>query len=116
MFAKLLQAVESLLLPFIRAADTDRNDSRSNAPEGPLLEQHSSQALVQLLDLKLPMCGQGKEGLISILEPLLKYSVNTWNQGFLDKLYASTNAVGSPPFHFTIAQDSTPLIHLMSQA
>jgi hypothetical protein len=23
----------------------------------------------------------------------LKYSVNTWDQGFLDKLYASTNAV-----------------------
>lgn len=25
---------------------------------------------------------------------MLKYSVNTWDQGFMDKLYASTNAVG----------------------
>jgi glutamate decarboxylase len=28
------------------------------------------------------------------LEKVLKYSVNTWHQGFLDKLYASTNAPG----------------------
>lgn len=29
-----------------------------------------------------------------MLDPILKYSVNTWHQGFLDKLYASTNAPG----------------------
>lgn len=28
------------------------------------------------------------------MEQVFKYSVNTWDQGFLDKLYASTNAVG----------------------
>ena len=28
------------------------------------------------------------------LEKILQYSVNTWDQGFLDKLYASTDAVG----------------------
>jgi glutamate decarboxylase len=36
----------------------------------------------------------GKDGLVSLVEKVLKYSVNTWDQGFLDKLYASTNAVG----------------------
>jgi glutamate decarboxylase len=29
-----------------------------------------------------------------VIEDVLKYSVNTWDQGFLDKLYSSTNAVG----------------------
>lgn len=42
----------------------------------------------------LPEDGKGKDGLISTVEEVLKYSVNTWDQGFLDKLYASTNAVG----------------------
>lgn len=37
---------------------------------------------------------KGKEGLLHTVEQVLKYSVNTWDQGFLDKLYASTNAVG----------------------
>jgi glutamate decarboxylase len=37
--------------------------------------------------------GKGKEGLLEMVQMLLKYSVNTWNQGFLDKLYSSTNAV-----------------------
>jgi len=36
----------------------------------------------------------GKDGLVKLVESILKYSVNTWDQGFLDKLYASTNAVG----------------------
>lgn len=28
-----------------------------------------------------------------MVERVLRYSVNTWDQGFMDKLYASTNAV-----------------------
>lgn len=31
---------------------------------------------------------------MKLVSSVLKYSVNTWDQGFLDKLYASTNAVG----------------------
>jgi len=45
------------------------------------------------MDIKLPGEGKGKEGLLATVEQVLKYSVNTWDQGFLDKLYASTNAV-----------------------
>lgn len=39
----------------------------------------------------------GKDGLVGIVEKVLKYSVNTWDQGFMDKLYASTNAVSISP-------------------
>jgi len=29
-----------------------------------------------------------------LLQNILRYSVNTWNPGFMDKLYAGTNPVG----------------------
>ena len=47
------------------------------------------------MDFQLPGSGKGKEGLLATVEQVLKYSVNTWDQGFLDKLYASTNSVSS---------------------
>ncbi|CUM65417.1 uncharacterized protein PRCAT00003055001 [Priceomyces carsonii] len=37
--------------------------------------------------------GDQKE-LSEIIDKVLKYSVNTWNPGFLDKLYASNNPIG----------------------
>lgn len=49
------------------------------------------------MNFDLPGDGKGKEGLLETVEQVLKYSVNTWDQGFLDKLYASTNAVSSLP-------------------
>jgi glutamate decarboxylase len=49
------------------------------------------------MNFELPGNGRGKEGLLTTIEQLLKYSVNTWDQGFLDKLYASTNAVSFRP-------------------
>jgi hypothetical protein len=49
--------------------------------------------LAQRLKFSLPNHGQGKDGLLEIIQQVLKNSVNTWDQGFLDKLYASTNAV-----------------------
>ena len=58
------------------------------------MEYHKPQKLQQLLDLQLPDEGRGKEGLLKSVQDILQYSVNTWDQGFLDKLYASTNAVG----------------------
>jgi glutamate decarboxylase len=50
--------------------------------------------LKQLLDFNVQDAGQGKDGVLQAVEKILQYSVNTWDQGFLDKLYASTNAVG----------------------
>jgi glutamate decarboxylase len=46
------------------------------------------------LRLDLPSTGKGQDGLLQVLQQVLRYSVNTWHQGFLDKLYASTNAPG----------------------
>lgn len=47
------------------------------------------------MDFSLPAGeGKGKQGLLQVVENVLKYSVNTWDQGFLDKLYATTNAPG----------------------
>lgn len=39
--------------------------------------------------------GLGRAGLLDAIQQVLKYSVNTWDQGFLDKLYASTNAAST---------------------
>lgn len=58
------------------------------------MEHHKPQKLVQLLDLQLPDTGTGQEGFLQSVQKILQYSVNTWTQGFLDKLYASTDAVG----------------------
>jgi len=47
-----------------------------------------------LLELPFSVDGKGKDGLLRTIKEIQKYSVNTWSQGFLDKLYASTNPVG----------------------
>ncbi|TAQ85523.1 hypothetical protein B7494_g6140 [Chlorociboria aeruginascens] len=99
---ELLSAVHSLIIPFIRSADEDAASkatghglvTEGEALRTSLVEYHKPDKLVGLLDFVLPVQGKGKEGLLSTIEQVLKYSVNTWDQGFLDKLYASTNAVG----------------------
>lgn len=58
-----------------------------------MLEHHKPEKLVSLMNFDLPGDGKGKKGLLDTVEQVLRYSVNTWDQGFLDKLYASTNAV-----------------------
>ncbi|KAI9750891.1 MAG: hypothetical protein M4579_006267 [Chaenotheca gracillima] len=100
--SELLAAVEELLIPFIREADEDAAvkekghglATKGGGPRTTLVEHHPPQKLAQLLDVQLPDAGQGKDGLLDVLQEILKYSVNTWDLGFLDKLYASTNAVG----------------------
>lgn len=42
----------------------------------------------------IPQEGQGVEDLFNQFDQILDRSVVTWNQGFMDKLYASTNPVG----------------------
>jgi glutamate decarboxylase len=60
-----------------------------------LVEHHPPKKLEGILqkELEINDDASGKDGLMSLVESILKYSVNTWDQGFLDKLYASTNAV-----------------------
>jgi glutamate decarboxylase len=90
-----------LIHPFIKGAD-DAAGSKASGLTSPLSKEGSRTALVEthapehlssLLNLNLPEDGQGKEGVLEMVEKVLKYSVNTWEQGFMDKLYASTNAV-----------------------
>ncbi|KAJ5561802.1 hypothetical protein N7461_000563 [Penicillium sp. DV-2018c] len=104
----LLKAVEDLLIPFIRSADEDLPHSPaqkngSNATNGnghtepvgtSLVNYKTPEELQRILQLEIPEKGTKQEGLIAVLEKVLRYSVNTWHQGFLDKLYASTNAPG----------------------
>ncbi|KAL2072118.1 hypothetical protein VTL71DRAFT_11461 [Oculimacula yallundae] len=98
----LLKAVQSLVIPFIKSADEDAASKHTGhglaipggGPRTALVEHHKPEKLAQLMSLDLPGSGKGKEGLLATVEQVLQYSVNTWDQGFLDKLYASTNAVG----------------------
>lgn len=59
-----------------------------------MLEHHPPNKLQSLLDIPIPEQGQGKEGWLDAVKQVLHYSVNTWDQGFLDKLYASITPVG----------------------
>ncbi|KAL7273820.1 Glutamate decarboxylase 2 [Rhizina undulata] len=77
----------SQVLPYIASADS---------PDGKLIvEPLPPRALSDVFDLDLPAGeGRGKDGLEAVLEKVLRYSVNTWNPGFMDKLYASTDPIG----------------------
>ncbi|KAF2444041.1 glutamate decarboxylase-like protein 1 [Karstenula rhodostoma CBS 690.94] len=99
---ELLEAVEKLIIPFIRSADEDAATKHTGhglaipggGPRTALVEHHPPKKLEQILNLNIPEQAGGKDGLVQLVEKVLQYSVNTWDQGFLDKLYASTNAVG----------------------
>ncbi|KAJ8120361.1 hypothetical protein O1611_g10383 [Lasiodiplodia mahajangana] len=101
----LVNAVKSLIVPYIRAAD-DAAPLRAqghigegpSSPRNALVESYRPEDLVKRLQLSLPEGkGRGKDGLLDTIQDVLRYSVNTWDQGFLDKLYSSTNAVSSHP-------------------
>jgi glutamate decarboxylase len=72
--------------------------SRSTVPDqaaNGLVDAYGPRELARQLDFSLPEAeGRGRDGVLDVVRHLLKYSVNTWDQGFLDKLYGSTNAVG----------------------
>ncbi|KAE8382601.1 hypothetical protein BDV26DRAFT_277957 [Aspergillus bertholletiae] len=97
-------AVEDLLIPFIRSADEDPlgqkalengvNDYNLKPLDTSLVNHKKPEDLQSILQLELPEQGTGQDGLVEALQKVLRYSVNTWHQGFLDKLYASTNAPG----------------------
>ncbi|KAF2838585.1 glutamate decarboxylase-like protein 1 [Patellaria atrata CBS 101060] len=107
---RLINSVLSLIVPFIRAADEDADSKPeghglqvpSGGPRTTLVESHPPKKLQSLLGLQdggidglgVTNEGQGKEGVLKAVEKILGYSVNTWDQGFMDKLYGSTNAVG----------------------
>ncbi|MCJ1274194.1 hypothetical protein MMC21_001989 [Puttea exsequens] len=46
------------------------------------------------MELELPEVGLAQAGFLERVDSILQYSVNTWDRGFLSKLYASTDAPG----------------------
>ncbi|KAL8907482.1 MAG: hypothetical protein Q9207_001386 [Kuettlingeria erythrocarpa] len=98
----LLNAVQGLLIPFIRSADEDATaketghglSKEGGGPRTALVEHHKPQKLSQLLDPQVPETGVGQDGFLQVVGKVLQYSVNTWDQGFMPKLYASTDAPG----------------------
>ncbi|GAB0137262.1 hypothetical protein EsDP_00005535 [Epichloe bromicola] len=98
----LLLAVRDLIVPFVKAADdaaahrqTGRLpvDAAGNS-HNVLVDMIKPEQLATKLNFLLPAEGRGREGLLEGIANVLKYSVNTWDQGFMDKLYASNNPVG----------------------
>ncbi|KAL7797255.1 pyridoxal phosphate-dependent transferase [Trichoderma ceciliae] len=100
--ADLLESVQQLILPFIKAADDaaahkatgNLGLNASGEPHNVLIDSKKPSDLVPILKFLLPEEGLGKDGLLQGIERLLKYSVNTWDQGFMDKLYSSNTPVG----------------------
>lgn len=68
--------------------------SDSSKPETAVGPRISPLELAKVVKLETPTKGSGKEGVYDLFETVLKNSVVTWHPGFLDKLYASTNAIG----------------------
>lgn len=69
-------------------------DKPVGGPRSVLLEQHAPKQLQHLLGCALPEHGLGRDGFIEMVKKIFQYSVNIWDQGFLDKLYATTTPVG----------------------
>jgi nucleolar protein 9 len=94
--------VRKLVVPFVQAADEDdltplastSSSGNKKADVPVLLDHRTPHELRDLLGLQVSEDAQGKDGLLEMISTILKYSVNTWSQGFLDKLYASPSAVG----------------------
>ncbi|KAI1097451.1 glutamate decarboxylase [Jackrogersella minutella] len=101
--ADLVDAVKSLVIPFIRDADNAvptrasgyiAADAQGAPGRNVLVDLHEPKELVKKLGFSIPEAGAGKDGLLDIIQTILRYSVNTWDQGFMDKLYSSINPVG----------------------
>ncbi|KAI0886848.1 glutamate decarboxylase [Annulohypoxylon maeteangense] len=99
----LVDAVKSLIIPFIRDADNAVStrasgsigvDAQGAPGRNVLVDSHKPEELVKKLEFSIPDNGTGKEGLLDVIQTILRYSVNTWDQGFMDKLYSAINPVG----------------------
>ncbi|KAI9662169.1 MAG: hypothetical protein M1831_002865 [Alyxoria varia] len=118
---ELLALVRPRILDFISSAGQDQfgqsfGENNKTSSNRRLLNYTEPADLARLVDVDLHDEGQGKHGLAKALESILKYSTNTWHQGFMDKLYASTNAVHvfkvSPALSVIEKKVSTALAHL----
>lgn len=106
--SKLPNEVDGETNEIVQKAPTDPQEVDSivkkkqaqSTPNGAAADQDSSvnplepKELIKRLSFVLPDQGLGTDGLTDVLKKILRYSVNTWDQGFLHKLYATTNPIG----------------------
>ncbi|KAF3914614.1 hypothetical protein AA313_de0201198 [Arthrobotrys entomopaga] len=93
----LLKNVMQQLIPFVDAADKELQAHTSNSNhKSTLVDYHPPEELKNIISstLTLPDTPTGQSGLLSSLETILQYSVNTSAPGFLDKLYSAPLAPG----------------------
>ncbi|KAK8050704.1 hypothetical protein PG994_012434 [Apiospora phragmitis] len=91
----LIDAVKSLIVPYVRSADEAASfkatgqvsKGAGGQPQNVLVDTNKPAELIEKLEFSLPETeGRGKDGLLATIQDVLKYSVNTWDQGFLDKI------------------------------
>lgn len=86
--------MQELIIPFIAAADRDADTKHTGhglaipggAPRTALVEHHPPKKLEALLQDQLKIgddVEKGKDRLLELVDSVLKYSVNTWDQGFM---------------------------------
>ena len=92
-------------MPFVDNADQAFAERAQGGPAGAstaslpvrtaLVETLTPKQVISRLDLNLPKGeGGGRTAALETIQRILELSVNTWDQGFLDKLYASTTPIG----------------------
>ncbi|KAM5435197.1 Glutamate decarboxylase 2 [Microsporum ferrugineum] len=93
---KVLNSVQERVVGFVEQADRASlvPGQKDNESQPKILDFKKPEELKEVFKEGLTTSGQGHDGLVRIVDDLLKYSVNTWQQGFLDKLYSSPNAPG----------------------
>ncbi|KAL9622781.1 MAG: hypothetical protein Q9160_002900 [Pyrenula sp. 1 TL-2023] len=82
------------ILPYFRSVDAEVSSHIHNSPDTLFSPQTTPESLAPLLPLDLPASGSGHAGLLSVLTPLFKHSINTSSPGFLDKLYSAPSPPG----------------------
>ncbi|QBM88147.1 glutamate decarboxylase [Metschnikowia aff. pulcherrima] len=91
---QLLTLLHPRILQYVASADV----GSSQYAHGSLGTYHEPQELKQIFTGEEGILEKGlqhdQKRLFQNIDNVLKYSVNTWNPGFLDKLYASNNPIG----------------------
>lgn len=91
---QLLSLIHPRIVEYVASADLNAGAFKP----GSLGTYHEPKELKKIFTSNNQVFDVGVQGnkdeLFSHIDKVLKYSVNTWNPGFLDKLYASTNPIG----------------------
>lgn len=91
---QLLSIIHPKIVQYVALADPNSPDYKQES----LGTYHEPQSLKKVFTGNDEIFKKGLRNsqteLFEQIDNVLKYSVNTWNPGFLDKLYASTNPIG----------------------